>query len=344
MGWSVPRQERKSSKPRVQPLRRRKPLPPIHLPPLQVVRPSPPPLGQETSHLSLFNKPRSWRPNLDFAGQSPASAHPCLAGPFLQAFFGPVFSFAASRDRALSRQSFGFSSALDELAQTQNRLWNLRHETLPALRHRAQSSIYRAIVQRRAQRAERTRSFGGGIVAYFFGNRRRLGSGRASVFSGAGSFVRRTRAIRGPADGPDNAPRGPMASSSWGAGGAGTGDGSYVPGSRRKKAYEWLKAANELGQAYTARWTGQPGNSQDDYYHTPGAFPDVEIARSGDEEMVLFPSYGRRLTPKKESQMQTRQRRDSWSDTIDDYRGVAKWNRRATKTAVGRGGDCKCSR
>lgn len=109
--------------------------------------------------------------------------------------------------------------------------------------------------------------------------------------------------------------------SSWGLGGAGANDGSYVPGSRRKKAYEWLKAANELGQVYTARWTGQPGNSQEDYYHTPGAFPDVEIARSGDEEMVLFPSYGRRLTPREKSTLDSRPRRDSWSDTIDDYRG-----------------------
>lgn len=109
-------------------------------------------------------------------------------------------------------------------------------------------------------------------------------------------------------------------SSTWGVGG---NDGTYAPGSRRKKAYEWLKAANELGQAYTSRWTSQ-SNEPEDYYHTPGAFPDVEIARSGEEEMVLFPSYARRLTPRKKTEAASRPRRDSWAEEIDEYRGVAE--------------------
>ncbi|KAJ5712511.1 hypothetical protein N7493_008979 [Penicillium malachiteum] len=202
---------------------------------------------------------------------------------------------------------------------TQNRLWNLRHETLPALRHLAQSRIYRAIVQRQARRAARYRRLGGGFVAYLLGPRRRLRGGRAGsgVFARTGFLARRARAIRGP-DGPKDAVKAPMASSTW------SGDGSYAPGSRRKKAYEWFKAANELGQAYTSRWTGQRADSQEDYYHTPGAFPDVEIARSGDEEMVLFPSYARRLTPKKKDDESLRPRRDSWSETIDDYRGASE--------------------
>ncbi|KAJ5584863.1 uncharacterized protein N7459_004663 [Penicillium hispanicum] len=107
-------------------------------------------------------------------------------------------------------------------------------------------------------------------------------------------------------------------SSTWSA----DGTSASAPGSRRKKAYEWLKAANELGQAYTSRWTGQRSDSQEDYLHTPGAFPDVEIARSGDEEMVLFPSYGRRLTPKDKKNAGARPRRDSWAETIDEYRGI----------------------
>ncbi|KAF7716769.1 Uncharacterized protein PECH_008806 [Penicillium ucsense] len=108
--------------------------------------------------------------------------------------------------------------------------------------------------------------------------------------------------------------------SAWGPGGA---DGA-APGSRRKKAYEWLKAANEVGQAYASRWSGQRGVSQEDYYNTPGAFPDVAIARSGDEEMVLFPSYARKLATKKKSSSHrsSPSRRDSWSQTIDEYRGV----------------------
>lgn len=106
--------------------------------------------------------------------------------------------------------------------------------------------------------------------------------------------------------------------STWGTGG---GDGA-TQSSRRKKAYEWIKAANEVGQAYASRWTSQRGGPPEDYYNTPGAFPDVEIARSGDEEMVLFPSYARRLDPKKKSETAAPRRRDSLSETIDEYRGI----------------------
>ncbi|KAF7591520.1 hypothetical protein BBP40_001458 [Aspergillus hancockii] len=104
--------------------------------------------------------------------------------------------------------------------------------------------------------------------------------------------------------------------SSWGS-------GSGAGGGRRKKVYEYLKAANELRQTYAAQWAAQinPSREYDEEYlkNTPGAFPDVEIARSGDEEMVIFPSYARRLV---KNQNGHRQRRGSTS-TIDEYRGVA---------------------
>lgn len=99
---------------------------------------------------------------------------------------------------------------------------------------------------------------------------------------------------------------------------------SSAPGGRRKKVFEYLKAANELRQSYAAQWTQQRNGLRDydeDYFNTPGAFPDVEIARSGDEEMVIFPSYARRLIKgQHQSRDQTRQRRGSAS-TIDEYRG-----------------------
>ncbi|CAI7569148.1 unnamed protein product [Penicillium pancosmium] len=208
--------------------------------------------------------------------------------------------------------------------RAQNHLWNLRHEALPALRHRAQSRIYRAIVKRQERLAARNRRFGGSFIAYLLGPRRRLRGGRLGLGIWARPLTRRSRVVKGPTEGPSEAVRSPMAqsglSSTWGQG---SGDGT-APGGRRKKAYEWLKAANELGQAYTSRWTSQSSGSQEDYYHTPGAFPDVEIARSGDEEMVLFPSYGRRLPEKKADDTKMRPRRDSWSETIDDYRGVSE--------------------
>ncbi|KAJ5813124.1 hypothetical protein N7447_010147 [Penicillium robsamsonii] len=110
-------------------------------------------------------------------------------------------------------------------------------------------------------------------------------------------------------------------SSTWGPG---NGDGAAsAPGSRRKKVYDYFKAANELRQAYTSQWSGQRNEHDEDYYNTPGAFPDAEIARSGDEEMVVFPSYARKLTENKNASTSAPSRRGSWSETIDEYRGVA---------------------
>ncbi|KAJ5783182.1 hypothetical protein N7457_004956 [Penicillium paradoxum] len=111
----------------------------------------------------------------------------------------------------------------------------------------------------------------------------------------------------------------PGSSATWGPGG---GDGAAAPNSRRKKVYDYFKAANELRQAYTSQWSGQRNEHDEDYYNTPGAFPDVEIARSGDEEMVVFPSYARRL-PEKSAGNGSRARRDSLSETINEYRGGA---------------------
>ncbi|KAJ5559118.1 hypothetical protein N7535_009017 [Penicillium sp. DV-2018c] len=108
-------------------------------------------------------------------------------------------------------------------------------------------------------------------------------------------------------------------SSTWGPG---NGDSAAAPGSRRRKVYEYFRAANELRQAYTSQWSGQRNEHDEGYYNTPGAFPDVEIARSGDEEMVVFPSYARKLAPKKGTDASTRPRRDSLSETIDEYGGV----------------------
>jgi phosphatidate phosphatase APP1 len=62
-------------------------------------------------------------------------------------------------------------------------------------------------------------------------------------------------------------------------------------GTRRRKIYGYLKAANEIRQSYTSQLT-QDGSTDDQ--GMPGMFPDVEVFRSGNEEMVLFPSYARK--------------------------------------------------
>ncbi|RHZ63659.1 hypothetical protein CDV55_105103 [Aspergillus turcosus] len=223
--------------------------------------------------------------------------------------------------------------------RAQLRLWGLRHETIPAFRHRAQARVYRAIVQQQARRARKRISDKRGILELLFlgrrGPGRRLGAGRAE----GSQLVPRVKALRAGEQAPDAPARLSMsqyessAPTSWGAG----------SGGRRKRVYEYLKAANELRQTYTAQWSAQRNNQRDyneDYYNTPGAFSDVEIARSGNEEMVLFPSYARRLVKGKRQEVQARQRRDSTS-TIDEYRGVSddpepasEWTRYEDEHAV----------
>ncbi|GKZ21950.1 hypothetical protein AbraIFM66951_007282 [Aspergillus brasiliensis] len=108
----------------------------------------------------------------------------------------------------------------------------------------------------------------------------------------------------------------PSSSSSWGSS---TG---RERGARRKKVFDYLKAANELRQTYAAQWSAQIGGQSDydAYRDTPGAFPDVEIARSEFEEMVIFPSYARRLVKHEQSDAYYSRRRGS-NATLEEYRG-----------------------
>lgn len=83
------------------------------------------------------------------------------------------------------------------------------------------------------------------------------------------------------------------------------GETALGRGTRRKKLAGFIKSANELRQSYTQSYGlgGQnDGTSDYDRAGMPGAFPDVAIARSGDEEMILFPSYARRHNPGKPGQ------------------------------------------
>ena len=66
-------------------------------------------------------------------------------------------------------------------------------------------------------------------------------------------------------------------------------------GSRRKKLAGDLKAANGMRQSYMGG--GQFDGEED--IGIPGSYPELTAARSGEEEMILFPSYARRLYPKK---------------------------------------------
>lgn len=70
-------------------------------------------------------------------------------------------------------------------------------------------------------------------------------------------------------------------------------DGGRERGSRRKKVYGYLKAANELRQTYSTQWAQKYQDATDDK-GMPGDFPEVEPVTYGNEEMILFPSYARR--------------------------------------------------
>ncbi|KAF2766564.1 hypothetical protein EJ03DRAFT_338244 [Teratosphaeria nubilosa] len=65
------------------------------------------------------------------------------------------------------------------------------------------------------------------------------------------------------------------------------------PGRRRRKIAGFLKAANEVRQSY---FSGGETNGPHDAggVEGPGAFPEAAVVRSGNEEMILFPSYARR--------------------------------------------------
>lgn len=73
-------------------------------------------------------------------------------------------------------------------------------------------------------------------------------------------------------------------------------------GARRRKLAGYLKAANELRQSYQQSYGlgGQrDGTTDEDGNPMPGAFPDATVSRSGDEEMLLFPSYAVRHSVRK---------------------------------------------
>lgn len=210
--------------------------------------------------------------------------------------------------------------------RTHLRLWGLRHETVPALRHRTQARVYRGIVEQLARLEQRRKRGKGGIVSFLVGSRRRLRgfrSGSAPAAAESPLPIQEERALRVDRTVPDGTLKQPMSQYGFSPSSWGVGDGAgRERGGRRKRVFEYLKAANELRQTYTSQLATQIGNARDyndEYYDTPGAFPDVEIARSGDEEMVLFPSYARRIVGNRAANRLAHQRRDSTS-TMDEYR------------------------
>jgi phosphatidate phosphatase APP1 len=169
-------------------------------------------------------------------------------------------------------------------ARARAQLSKLRHKTLPSLKHRAQSRIYKYLVYRQAQKLQKKSS----ILQRLRGHTRKLlGSG---YLEDAARLKRKNLELEKDTDkekekGNSTDPAG-MSSFQGGE-----------SGGRRRKLAGYLKAANELRQSYTQQYAPGWSNREANYDYeddTPGSFPDAAIVRSGQEEMILFPSYARK--------------------------------------------------
>lgn len=194
-------------------------------------------------------------------------------------------------------------------ANLRARFFNLTFWFLPSLRNRVQANFYQYLIQRQARRAGQRYPFvvsnPSGRVPTFW--RRRY------VKHGFGLRKRAKMAYTGSS--------------------AGTGYGELAglraegrePGARRKKLAGYLKAANEIRQSY---FNQEGGVSTRDFggdlsgVEGPGAFPEAATVRSGNEEMILFPSYARRHVkgkPRPRPQSADMSEQDYWQREWDKH-------------------------
>ncbi|KXH34443.1 hypothetical protein CSIM01_00354 [Colletotrichum simmondsii] len=186
------------------------------------------------------------------------------------------------------------------------RVLNFRLDTLPQLKHRFQSSIYRYILERQRKRNEKSR-----LVDVFARHSRRLLLGPPSV------RPKRHARERGGTISKKMPTFSDYTTTYGGGGGGGAGGASNgygygsaedppTPGERgfrRKwlaaKAGSMYRAAavgvNEIREGY-AQTRARPLEPGEGMPRTtiPGSFPDVAITVQGDDQMVIFPSYAKR--------------------------------------------------
>jgi hypothetical protein len=160
-------------------------------------------------------------------------------------------------------------------------LHKLRHDYLPRLKHRAQSRIYRFIVQRQVRKQLRNSP----SILSLLRQRGRV------AFAKRYKTVKDARAVMTQPSAPGGFGRN---GSSQEIGVA----GDVAAGSKRAKLKGYLKAANELRQSYqqqySSGWNNRESWVDNPEDGTPGAYPDASVVRSGSEEMILFPSYARK--------------------------------------------------
>jgi hypothetical protein len=177
------------------------------------------------------------------------------------------------------------------------------------LKHHAQARIYKYIVYRQAQKLkkkttvlQRLRSHTRKLIgSSYLENAARLR--RREIAKGTGSHESNSKAM--------------------------TYQESYEPresGGRRRKLAGYLKAANELRQTYTQQYAPSWRGNEENYKFeddTPGGFPDGAVVRSGEEEMILFPSYARKhIKRKPEAEPGTIQEVDGEGRDVRDSTGA----------------------
>ncbi|ETS75565.1 hypothetical protein PFICI_12509 [Pestalotiopsis fici W106-1] len=162
------------------------------------------------------------------------------------------------------------------------RLLGFHLDTLPYYKHRLQSRVYRFILERQRRRNEQSR-----IVDR--ARRLLLGPPKPKPTLRAPKKRDVIRAKR----------KSIMSYLSGYGSGSGTG---AEPGARRRKlaavagrVYNaGASAVSGIRESYNQTRAGQIDTEELQKITIPGAFPDVKIIVSGDEQMVLFPSYAKR--------------------------------------------------
>ncbi|KAH9865063.1 hypothetical protein IAQ61_009009 [Plenodomus lingam] len=179
-------------------------------------------------------------------------------------------------------------------ARARNQLSRFRLDTLPALKHRAQSRIYQYILRRQALKLQGRQT----ILQRVRGHTRRLigggsGSGSSSGYLENAARTRRQHLVKRSAA-QTSEDREMTYQESYEA---------REPGTRRRKLAGYLKAANEIRQSYTQQYAPSWSSKEPQYDYNgeddAGAFPDAAVVRSGEEEMILFPSYARKHIKRK---------------------------------------------
>ncbi|KAI9732332.1 MAG: hypothetical protein M1834_001539 [Cirrosporium novae-zelandiae] len=183
--------------------------------------------------------------------------------------------------------------------RSRGKLFTFRHETVPYYQRRLQSRIFRFLVDYQARAALRNAS----------GRRQRSLIGEKKHHLVKGVLLK-------------DASNKPIVSPNNHSMSMNGGEPYYVGetrerGSRRKKFMGYLKAANELRQTYQQSYLSQRNGFVEYGQEIPGAFPDIAIAQSGGEEMVLFPSYARRHIKKDRGQSRDRAVPETGQDIRD---------------------------